>query len=130
MQSKWFRKYGWTACRYITLLFGILLNFSCERKLKFDKAKWNDKYDLEYPYREVMLEDLVKHHHLIGLTYKQLTTQIGEPARYDSNLDNPYYNIIIDYGWDIDPVYTKVLRIQLNKDSVVAGYKVEEWRKN
>lgn len=115
----------------VTAFFSLCIGLiACQPKLKFDKAKWDSKDDMQYPYREAMLDDLVKHHQLKGLTYKQLTRQVGEPARYDNDLNNPYYNIIIDYGWDIDPVYTKVLSIQLNSDSVVTGYKVEEWRKH
>jgi hypothetical protein len=118
--------------RSFTVLSAICVCLTaCQPKLKFDRVKWNTKTDLQqYPYRDAMIEDLVKHHQLKGLTYKQLTTQIGEPARYDSDLDNPYYDVIVDYGSDIDPVYTKVLSIRLNEDSIVTGYKVREWKKD
>jgi uncharacterized lipoprotein YehR (DUF1307 family) len=102
---------------------------ACQPKLKFDKALWNNKSDMEYPYRDAMLDDLLKQHHLRGLTYKELTTKIGEPVRALDNVGDAYYEIITDYGSDIDPVYTKILSIKLNKDSIVTDYKVEEWRK-
>lgn len=97
-------------------------------KTKFNKAKWNEKNDWEYPNRAAVLDDLLKYHQIKGLTYKQQTIQIGEPMRNDDDLTHPYYDIIVDFGSDIDPVYTKVLSITLNKDSVVTGYEVKEWR--
>ncbi|RVU02386.1 hypothetical protein EOD41_00140 [Mucilaginibacter limnophilus] len=103
---------------------------ACQPKLKFDKAKWNSRSDMEYPYRDAMLDDLLKQHHLKGLTYKELTKNIGEPIRALDNLEYAYYNIVTDYGSDIDPVYTKILSIKLNKDSIVTDYKVEEWKKD
>jgi len=36
---------------------------------------------------------------------------------------------VTDYGWDIDPVYTKDLVFKLNKDSIVVDYKINEWKK-
>lgn len=35
---------------------------------------------------------------------------------------------IQNYGSDIDPVSGKDLIIKLNKDSVVTGYQVREWK--
>jgi len=97
-------------------------------QIKFDRVKWWDG-DLEmYPYRDAMLNDLLKHN-LKGMTYKELTNFVGEPNRWDSNIDSPYYPIITDYGSDIDPVYTKSLVLYLNKDSIITHYKIEEWKK-
>lgn len=103
---------------------------ACQPKLKFNKAKRNCKSDTEYPYREAMLDDLLKRYLLKGLIYKELAIKIGEPIRALDNLEYAYYNIITDYGPDIDPVYTKILSIRLNKDSVVTDLKVEEWNKD
>lgn len=100
------------------------------QQLKFNRTQWDDG-DIEiYPYRDAMLSDLLTNYHLKGMSYKQLTKLLGEPQRWENaNIDSPYYNIDTDYGQDIDPVYTKTLTIYLNKDSVVTGYKVEEWHK-
>jgi hypothetical protein len=52
------------------------------------------------------------------------------PQRWDTvNIDSPYYVINTDYGNDIDPVYRKTLTIYLNKDSIVTGFKIKEWKK-
>jgi len=111
------------------LLIFLVLLAACHFNQRFDKLKWNTFDSMFYPYRDAMLDDLLKHHSLKGLTYKELTTQIGEPVRSRDDKDNPYYQIVTDYGSDIDPVYTKILTIHLSKDSIVTGYKVEEWKK-
>lgn len=95
------------------------------QELKFNRAQWDDG-DIEiYPYRDAMLNDLLTTYQLKGMSYKQLTKLLGEPQRWENlNIDSPYYNIITDYGDDIDPVYTKTLIIYLNKDSIITNYKV------
>lgn len=37
------------------------------------------------------------------------------------------YLILEDYGWDIDPVETKTLEIELTEDSIINKYKIEHW---
>lgn len=64
------------------------------------------------------------------MSFTQMTKLLGEPSRCENvNIDSPYYTINTDYGHDIDPVYTKILTVYLNKDSVITNYKVKEWRK-
>lgn len=108
-----------------------MLLISCEqsfKQAKFNKTGWNEKVDWDYPNREVMLDDLIKNHQVKGLSYKQLENSIGLPdSKEDFQL---YYDIITDFGSDIDPVYTKSLLIKLNKDSVVSGFEVKEWKKD
>ena len=43
--------------------------------------------------------------------------------------DTAYYDIITDYGHDIDPVYTKELIFRFDNDSLVIDYKIREWEK-
>ena len=77
-----------------------------------------------------MIDDLITNHKFIGLTYKQLIDSLGEPET-DVNDSGKflYYDIITDFGGDIDPVYSKTLKIHLDKDSVVTSYKIEERRR-
>jgi len=94
----------------------------------FNKAEWADGDEgFGYSKRRYMLNDLIENHQIKGLTYKQLVDNIGEP-HFDSGSKNAYYNIILDYGWDIDPVYSKDLVIQLNRDSVVTSFEIKEWK--
>lgn len=110
------------------ILITALIACNYVQQRKFDKAQWQDGDIEQYPYRDAMLNDLLTHYHLKGMTYKQLTQLLGGANRWESsNLDSPYYDIIVDYGNDIDPVYTKTLTFYLNKDSVVTSYKVKEW---
>jgi hypothetical protein len=95
---------------------------------KFNKAAWAVRDEgFIYYNRKYMLNDLIENHQIRGLTYKQLVESIGEP-RMDSGSYEAYYNIELDYGWDIDPVYSKDLVIQLNRDSVVTGFDFKEWK--
>lgn len=104
---------------------------SCDRNERFDKAKWQEQGDLRtYPHRKSMLNDLTKNHKLTGLSYRQLINLIGEPENYgDKEKDIVYYEIETDYGFDIDPVYTKTLQIKLTKDSTVESFAIKEWKK-
>jgi hypothetical protein len=97
-------------------------------KRKFDKTAWGEKIDWDFYQREPMLDDLLQHHQIKGLTRKQLIDSLGEPANYEDTTAM-YYEIVTDFGSDIDPVYTKNLVIYLNKDSIATGFKVEEWKR-
>jgi len=71
----------------------------------FNKAEWADGDEgFGYPKRRYMLNDLIENHKIRGLTYKQLIDTVGQP-HIDSGSNEAYYNIVLDYGWDIDPVY-------------------------
>src|SRR4051812_23553358 len=86
------------------LSFFVLILYGCShQQIKFNRAQWNDG-DIEiYPYRDAMLNDLFTNHHLKGMSYRQLTTLLGEPNRWENvNIDSPYYVINTDYGNDID----------------------------
>jgi hypothetical protein len=73
-----------------------------------------------------MLHDVVTNHKLKGLKYKELVSYLGSADAVEES--KVYYNIIIGYGFDIDPVYTKDLVFTLSPDSVVKSFQVVEWR--
>ena len=114
----------------IVILGFILLSFACNN-IKFEKTGWIYKGDVGmYPYRDKMLKDLTENNKLKGLTYRELITKIGPDENYKSGFDSSiFYNIVTDYSWDIDPVYSKSLVFKFNNDSVVVDYKIEEWKK-
>lgn len=102
---------------------------SCDYpQAKFNKATWQEKIDWDYPYRKFILKDLLEHHQIKGLTKKQLIDSLGTPANWGNPNIMPY-EILTDFGSDVDPVYTKTLVISLNKDSIATGFKVVEWKK-
>ncbi|TWJ02377.1 hypothetical protein JN11_01349 [Mucilaginibacter frigoritolerans] len=113
----------------ITAIVALLLTVACNsivKNEKFDKSKWTAKDDWDYPERDAVLNDLISHHQLKGLTYQQLIDSLGEPANYGNKDDSVYYDIITNYGY-LDPKSGKYLVLPFNKDSVVTGFKVVEW---
>lgn len=116
--------------RQSTLIFLALTLLSCRTHKKFDKTKWAEVADLmTFPNRKYMIDDLVENYQLKGKKYNNLVELLGEPQ---SNLDSTlkiFYDIDIDYGYDIDPVYTKTLSIVFDKDTVVNSFEILVWKK-
>ncbi|HVY74878.1 MAG TPA: hypothetical protein VG890_08625 [Puia sp.] len=116
---------------YILAFTAALMLFSCKGKSaeKFNKAKWIEQVDPLFPpeKRSLMLDDLLKNYKLEGLTYRQLIDILGIPdSKDDTSLS---YKIVVDYGKDIDPVYTKNLDFTFSKDSIIKSFKLSEWKK-
>lgn len=99
------------------------------KEIEFNKSKWNERFDGFYLHREEIIGDLMSNHLRKGMSYKELTDLLGQPENH-SNLDdnNIEYGIMEDYGWNIDPVETKTLRIELTKDSLVNNYEIIHWK--
>ena len=116
--------------KYLIIFLLILTLFSCQRQQKFERAKWAKVADLmTFPNRKFMIDDLIKNYQIKGKKYNNIVELLGEPQ---SNLDSTlqvFYDIDVDYGWDIDPVYTKILLIVFDKDTLVKSFKVQEWKK-
>jgi len=113
----------------VWLLFLCFLG-SCANQIKFDKNKWQPNGETEQPpyYRREMLNDLLTNYKLVGKQYANIISLLGIPSFKDSC--NFGYNVIVDYGSDIDPIYTKTLDFVFSKDSIIISCKVNEWRKN
>jgi hypothetical protein len=80
-----------------------------------------------YPERKEMMKDLMNNHQLKGLTYKQLIDLLGEPEMYpDEEPNTVTYNILTDYGRDIDPVYIKNMEVKFSSDSIVTDVSINE----
>jgi hypothetical protein len=105
--------------------------FACNnnQQIKFDKEKWNEQTDPLFPspYRPKMLTDLTSNYKLVGYNYSQLIELLGIPDYKDSS--SLSYKVAVDYGHDIDPVYTKNLDFTFSKDSIITSVKVDEWKK-
>lgn len=113
------------------IIFCICFLGSCvTEQLDFEKSKWNESDDGSYKYRESMAKNLMETHLKKGMTYQQLTDLIGNPENF-ANLEPNIigYTLMVDYGWDIDPVETKTLIIELTADPLVKYYKIEHWEK-
>lgn len=116
--------------KYLLFLSLIIMLVSCKTNQKFDKEKWAEVGDLmTFPNRKSMITDLVKKYRIKGEPYNQIIDLLGHPQ---SNMDSEHqvlYDIDVDYGTDIDPVYTKVLILQFSKDSIVQSFEVKEYKK-
>jgi hypothetical protein len=88
------------------------------------------KGDANFPPRdrEKMLRDLFSNYKLVGIKYSDLTKLLGTPDNGDSV--SVSYEIELDYGFDIDPIYSKDLYFFISKDSVVTSYEIKEWKKD
>ena len=84
-----------------------------------------------YPSRDKMLNDLLENYKIKDIPYSELIKLIGNPEYIDTTNSKVtlQYNILTDFGHDIDPVHTKTLEIELQTDSVVKDFKINEWKK-
>lgn len=77
-----------------------------------------------------MYKDLLTNYKLKGISYKQLVNLIGEPGKDFSGEPNEiYYEILTDYGFDIDPVKSKTLIFKFDSDSIIVDFELKEWKK-
>jgi len=111
------------------LFFVLPILHACNQDTHFEKTKWLEKENLSYPYRNVMLDDLVTNYKLTGLTYQQLEDLLGQPDSLNENRNEVVYEIKVAYDLDIDPVYVKNLIFVFSTDSTVISYKIEEYQR-
>ncbi len=111
---------------FIFLINIFLFASSCHPQIKFDKDRWLQK-DAGIPSsdREKMLTDITTNFKLVGMKYSQIIDLLGNPDYTDSMSHSLSYSIIVDYGYDIDPVYLKYLDFSISKDSVITSWKVQ-----
>jgi outer membrane protein assembly factor BamE (lipoprotein component of BamABCDE complex) len=106
----------------LTILF--LTASGCHRSDKFDRQKWSYGDGLEYPQRNDLVDDLVKNHHLKGLTYRQVIDSLGRPQSRDTLILS--YQIM-DNSYEYNrkkPIHKKNLILYFSKDSVVTRIEV------
>jgi hypothetical protein len=111
----------------ISILFG-----SCrDKNIPFNKIGWNESGDGIPcpPLREKMLNDLLHNHKLKGLTYRALVDKLGEPTIFEMGDTNTVsYELVVEYGFDIDPKYIKTLDFYYNKDSIITNWEIKEYK--
>src|SRR5690606_4819517 len=120
------------ARRRMTLIyiFVILLLTSCNnQQVEFDKEKWNERDDMFYANREKMVTELMENHLNKGMTYKDVVNLLGVSENSQNGHPNTIaYEIMVDYGWNIDPQKGKTLYIEFTNDSIVKDIKLDEWK--
>ena len=119
-------------CLIYILIFVSVLGCSEDSKIKFNSILWKVERDLEfYPHREQMLDDIINRKIFIGKHYNEIVDSLGNPLNNGRiRLDSIYYQIVVEYDFDIDPTYAKNLKIQFNKDSIVENCSIEEYNHN
>ena len=85
-------------------------------EIEFDMVKWKVKKNLDYPYRNQMLKDLMANHSLKELKKEQIIELLEQPQRSDN--DFLFYTIAQKH-LILFPLHTKTLVIKLS----VAGTK-------
>ncbi|WP_100616387.1 hypothetical protein [Confluentibacter citreus] len=107
-----------------------LLLLNCGKKeIEFDQEKWSENFDGIYKHRENMVKDLMQNHLKKGIEYKKIIELLGEPENYHNKKANEIiYEIMVDYGWNIDPVKGKKLHLEFDKDSIITSIELEHWK--
>lgn len=116
---------------FLIVIACILVTYSCKNETEFDTGRWKVKHGMSYPYRESMAGDLVKNHDFRGFTRGEVVNLLGDPD-YDDTINNRYciyYEILTEFGPDMDPVFSRTLAVEFDRGMKVRDYKIEEWRK-
>ena len=94
-----------------------------ETEIKFNKKKWCTKEGSDYPYRELMLNDVLYNDSLRTLEKDEIVELLGKPDR----INNEYLYYTIDQKriglW---PLHTKTLVIKFSKDNLIDWMKIHE----
>jgi len=106
-------------CCYSIIIFLILLGFlfGCQNQMEFESEKWKYRYDISYPNRPKMIKSITESKILENKSLNEVENLLGVPNWIDTT-QNGYLKLIYQvqesYGWDIDPLYTSILIIELD----------------
>jgi hypothetical protein len=116
--------------KFIYMISVLFFLTSCiNQQMDFDKEKWNERDDIFYANREKMVNDLMENHLKKGMSYKEVINLLGSSENYQNDTPNTIgYEIMVDYGCNIDPQRGKTLYFEFANDSVVKDIKLEEWK--
>lgn len=115
-----------------SLLFLFIMIFvtSCTNQVPFNREGWNTINDIDYNHREPMIKDLQTNYLKSGMYYNDVLKLLGTNGvgRSDNDLTLKY-DIFVDYGWDIDPVETKIFIVNFLADSTYVSSEITHWKK-
>ncbi|MFD0795069.1 hypothetical protein ACFQZX_15715 [Mucilaginibacter litoreus] len=105
----------------------ILLSISaCTSNQPFDRRGWNDGDGIDFPRRNLMVDDLLEKYKFKGMKYKNVVGLLHEPDRFSDDSTSFHYELIRKMNV-LDTVKTKNLVFWWNKkDSVISDVKVVE----
>lgn len=110
---------------FFLFLLTTLALAGCTSNQPFDRKGWNDGNGLDFPRRNLMVDDLLKKYQFKGMKYKSLVGLLHEP---DGFIDSThfYYQIILKMN-ALDTIRTKNLVFAWNKkDSIITDVKLTE----
>jgi len=113
--------------KFIIFIASLLFVTSCNNDIPFDSEKWLTEGDMEYPYRELMVNDLIETQLYPGAKYDSIAPYLGIPIRIQMEGDNPLikcYTIDEYYGPGMD-VSVTYLKITLNSEREVVKLQVK-----
>lgn len=99
------------------------LDNRAETEIEFDKTKWSIKEGSDYPYRELMLNDILYNDSIRTLDNIEIIELLGEPDRI--NKEYLYYTID-QKRIGLWPIHTKTLVIKFSEDNIIDWMKIHE----
>lgn len=115
--------------KYLLLFYAIIsiAFYACHiTDEKFTTPKWLNGDGLQFPLRDDVLNDLVQHYKLKGMTYKQVQHLLGNPDGRDSVSFR--YQIIETYNNMGNHNHVKNLVLYMGKDSIITKFEVYDWK--
>jgi hypothetical protein len=95
------------------------------KEIPFDKTKWLVKEEKQYPYRDQMLNDVIKNYTAHGIKRDSILKLLGPPTKMDTGF--LFYRISQSFFLNIPhPIHTKTLVIAFNPDSTLKWRKIHE----
>ena len=98
-------------------------NSSLESGMKFDKTKWALKDGRDYPFRELMLEDIVYNDTIRTLDVEEISKLLGDPDRQSEGF---FYYTVSQKRIGSWPVHTRSMVIKFTNTSTIEWIKIHE----
>ncbi len=92
-------------------------------EMAFDKPKWQVKEGRKYPFRDMMVNDVVYSDSIRTLQKPQILSLLGEPDR--SN-DNYIYYLIKQERLVFWPLHSKFMVVKFNDDSTIEWIRIHQ----
>ena len=91
--------------------------------IAFDKTKWRVKEGQNYPFRDLMLNDVVYNDTVRTLDADEIVELLGEPDRIN---DGHLYYMVSQKRLGPWPLHTKTMVIKLTADRSIEWIKIHE----
>ena len=92
-------------------------------EISFDKTKWRTKKGRDYPYRDLIVNEIVYNDTVRMKNKDGILELLGEPDRIN---DGHLYYMIAQKRLGFWPLHTKTLVIKLSNDSTINWIKIHD----